>query len=61
MLAILFLFVPVLPLIAIGVYFLPTFLASGGNRGTVFLLNLFMGWTVLGWGMCFMIGSSAKK
>jgi predicted membrane channel-forming protein YqfA (hemolysin III family) len=33
------------------IYFLPTIVASGRNRATaaVFLVNLFFGWTFLGW------------
>jgi hypothetical protein len=33
-------------------YFLPTFVAAGRhttNAGGVFVINLFLGWTVLGW------------
>ena len=39
-------------LLALIPYFLPSFVAAAvGNRnsGTIFLLNLFLGWTVLGW------------
>ena len=42
----------VLVLILIGVYFLPTIIAGTRvHRNTVgvFLLNLFLGWTLLGW------------
>ncbi len=32
------------------VYFLPSFVAQGKRQGTsVFVLNLFLGWTFLGW------------
>jgi hypothetical protein len=30
-------------------YFLPTFVAKPGRRGSVFVINLFFGWTLLGW------------
>lgn len=31
------------------VYFMPTALAVKGRRGSVFVVNLFFGWTLLGW------------
>lgn len=33
----------------IGLYFLPTLVAVKERRGSVFILNLFFGWTLLGW------------
>lgn len=41
-------------LVAIGaaIYFLPTIVAAIGNKrktGAIFVLNLFLGWTLLGW------------
>ena len=30
-------------------YFLPTMLATSGRRGSVFVVNLFFGWTLIGW------------
>lgn len=30
-------------------YFLPTFIAKPGRRGSVFVINLFLGWTMLFW------------
>jgi hypothetical protein len=30
-------------------YFVPTFIARRGRRGSVFIVNLFLGWTMLGW------------
>jgi hypothetical protein len=38
-----------------GLYFLPTALALGRkhrNRSALFALNLFTGWTVIGWVIC---------
>lgn len=33
-----------------GIYFLPTFVGWGKRNGTaIFMLNLFLGWTALGW------------
>ncbi len=32
------------------IYFLPTLVAYDlANRGQIFILNLFLGWTLLGW------------
>jgi hypothetical protein len=39
-------------LIIVGLYFLPAIVAFNRNRhnkGAIFVLNLFLGWTVLGW------------
>ena len=36
----------------IGIYFLPSWLSSSRghpNQGSIFILNLFLGWTLLGW------------
>lgn len=30
-------------------YFAPTFAAKRGRRGGVLVINLFLGWTVIGW------------
>lgn len=31
------------------VYFVPTAMAASGRRGSVFVVNLFFGWTMIGW------------
>jgi Superinfection immunity protein len=39
-------------LILVGLYFLPTLIANGRHlpeRAGIFLLNLFLGWTLIGW------------
>ncbi len=37
-------------IILIAIYFLPTLVAQGKrNVGAVFVLNLFLGWTLIGW------------
>ena len=39
-------------LIGIGVYFLPSFVAGNKkkkNTTAIFILNLFLGWTLIGW------------
>lgn len=30
-------------------YFIPTFAAKRGRRGGVLVINLFLGWTLIGW------------
>jgi hypothetical protein len=30
-------------------YFLPTFIAKPGRRGSVFVINAFLGWTLIGY------------
>jgi uncharacterized membrane protein len=42
----------ILRFILVGLYFLPTIIAFNRNRHNktaIFVLNLFLGWTVLGW------------
>ena len=42
----------VLFLVFVSIYFLPTIVASSNkkkNTGAIFILNLFLGWTFLGW------------
>jgi Superinfection immunity protein len=42
----------ILMLIAFGFYFLPTFIAAGRhhhNTGAIFIIDLLLGWTLLGW------------
>lgn len=39
-------------LLVLGGYFLPTIIAKGRKRpntGAIFALNLFVGWTLIGW------------
>jgi hypothetical protein len=39
-------------ILVLGIYFIPTFVASSNqkqNVGAIFLLNLFLGWTFIGW------------
>lgn len=36
-------------ILILALYFLPTIMAATGRRGSVFVLNLFLGWTLLGW------------
>lgn len=30
-------------------YFAPTWIAKKGRRGSIFVLNLLLGWTLIGW------------
>lgn len=40
----------ILILIALAIYFTPTVMAWGKNNATsIFMLNLFLGWTFIGW------------
>lgn len=54
----------VLVLIVFAVYFLPSLVALARHHhqvGTVFVLNLFLGWTLVGWVVAFAIAASAVK
>ena len=45
-------FILILGAIALGVYFLPTILAKVNNQpnfASIFVLNLFLGWSLIGW------------
>ena len=46
------------------VYFLPTIIASSRkhhNAGSVFIINLFLGWTFLGWVIALAMAMSAVR
>lgn len=38
------------------IYFLPTLVARKENKGGVFVLNLFLGWTLFGWVLAMYLG-----
>lgn len=46
----------VLAVIGILLYFLPTFVARKENKVRAFILNLFLGWTLVGWVVAMYIG-----
>jgi hypothetical protein len=52
----------VLSLIALFLYFLPTIVANSRKRqvGSIFVLNLFLGWTLLGWVVALVWAMSEK-
>lgn len=50
-------------LLILGIYFLPGIIASGRqhpNSIAIFLLNLFLGWTFLGWFAALIWSATAK-
>lgn len=54
----------IIGLLGLAVYFLPTILAykdDRKNKDWVCLVNLFLGWTVIGWFIAFVMQSSAKE
>jgi hypothetical protein len=42
-------------------YFAPTFAAPAGRRGSVFVINLFFGWTLIGWAVALFVAIRAKE
>lgn len=42
-------------------YFAPTILAPRGRRGSVFTINLFFGWTLVGWVIALFIAMRARE
>lgn len=52
-----------LTLALIGLYFTPTVIASGMGSpmtGIVFLINLLLGWTIIGWFVALIMGIATK-
>ena len=48
----------------LGLYFLPTWYAKDHNRpmmGSVFVVNLFFGWTAIGWVVAFAMAALPPK
>lgn len=43
------------------VYFLPTWAAPAGRRGSVFVVNLAFGWTILGWFIALWLALRARE
>lgn len=48
--------------VGLGVYFLPTLIAAirHSNAGSVFILNLFLGWTFVGWVVSMSMAMSSR-
>lgn len=43
------------------VYLAPTWIAPRGRRGSVFVLNMFFGWTLIGWVVALFIAMRSKE
>lgn len=43
------------------VYFIPTGVTPPGRRGSVFLINLVVGWTLLGWVIALFMALRARE
>ncbi len=51
-------------LIALAIYFIPTFVANSkkkDNTTAIFLLNLFLGWTFVGWVIALVWAATEDK
>ena len=51
-------------ILGLALYFLPTFVAAKReteNAGAVFVINLFLGWTFLGWIVALAMAAGGKK
>jgi len=42
-------------------YFAPTMTAPKGRRGSVFVINFFFGWTVIGWVVALFMAIRSKE
>ncbi|WP_405713127.1 MULTISPECIES: superinfection immunity protein [unclassified Streptomyces] len=53
----------VLVIVGIAVYFLPFFIAAGRgvNTGSVFVINLFLGWTFIGWVVALAMSMGSRR
>lgn len=47
--------------VILAIYFIPTMIAPRGRRSGVFVLNLFFGWTVLGWAIALWSATRANE
>ena len=46
----------------LGIYFLPTWIGGSKSNGTsIFLLNLFLGWTFVGWVVALVWATATEK
>ena len=48
-------------IIFIFMYFVPTGLAPRGRRSSVFAVNLFLGWTMIGWVVALFLALRARE
>jgi predicted RNA-binding Zn-ribbon protein involved in translation (DUF1610 family) len=52
----------VLSVVSLAIYFIPTMVAGGKeNGGAVFIVNLFFGWSLIGWVIALVMALSSKK
>ncbi|MEL5959888.1 superinfection immunity protein [Streptomyces sp. CLV115] len=53
----------ILGIVGIAVYFLPFFVAAGRgvNTGSVFVINLFLGWTLIGWVVALAMSMGTRR
>lgn len=42
-------------------YFAPTLFAKSGRRGSVFVLNALLGWTILGWVLALFMAVRSRE
>ncbi|MGW0957843.1 superinfection immunity protein [Streptomyces gelaticus] len=52
-----------LAVVGVAVYFLPFFIAAGRgvNTGSVFVVNLFLGWTFIGWVVALAMSMGSRR
>lgn len=42
-------------------YFAPTLMARSGRRGSVFVVNALLGWTILGWVLALFLAIRSRE
>ncbi|MGY3055834.1 hypothetical protein ACVWZD_000070 [Streptomyces sp. TE3672] len=53
----------ILVIVGIPLYFLPFFISAGRgvNTGSVFVINLFLGWTFIGWVVALAMSMGTRR
>lgn len=48
-------------ILLVALYFAPSLIARSGRRTSVFVLNLFLGWTLIGWVIALYLGVKSHE
>lgn len=48
-------------LMVLVLYFLPTFIATSGRKASVFVVNLFFAWTMIGWAIALYMAIRSRE
>lgn len=48
-------------LFMLALYFVPTFMATSSRKASVFVINLFFGWTMIGWAIALWMAIRSRE